>query len=74
LWQPRSRRILFARPATDGRFVFVDPPAGEYLIAALGDLDPLDLQDVAFLEQIAPSAVKIAVKEGERKVQDLRIR
>lgn len=73
-WQPRSRRILSVRPATDGRFVFVDPPAGEYLIAALGDLDPLDLQDLTFLEQIAPAAVKVAVREGEQKIQDLRIR
>jgi hypothetical protein len=72
-WQPQSRRILSVRPATDGRFAFVDPPSGEYLIVALSDLDPIDLQDVTFLEQIAPAGVKVAVKEGERKVQDLRI-
>jgi hypothetical protein len=74
LWTPRSRRVLSVRPGTDGRFVFADPPAGEYLIAALRDLDPIDLWDPAFLEQIAPSAVKVTVREGETKVQDLRIR
>jgi hypothetical protein len=74
LWTPRSRRILSVRPGTDGRFVFVDPPAGEYLIAALTDLDPIDLLDASFLEQIAPAGVKVAIADGERKVQDLRIR
>ena len=74
LWRPKARRILSVRPATDGRFVFADPPAGEYLIAALSDLDPLELMDVAFLEQIVPAGVKVAVAEGERRVQDLKIR
>jgi hypothetical protein len=74
LWRPKSRRILFVRPATDGRFVFVDPPAGEYVIAALSDLDPIDLMDPSFLENIAPAGVKVAVADGEKKVQDLRIR
>jgi uncharacterized protein (DUF2141 family) len=74
LWRPKARRILSVRPATDGRFVFVDPPAGEYVIAALSDLDPIDLMDVSFLEQIAPAGVKVTVAEGEKKVQDLRIR
>ncbi len=74
LWRPKSRRILSVRPATDGRFVFADLPAGEYVIAALSDLDPIDLMDLSFLEQIAPSGVKVTVAEGERKVQDLKIR
>lgn len=74
LWRPRARRILSVRPATDGRFEFGDIPAGDYVIAALTDLDPLDLLDMTFLEQIAPAGVKVTVAEGERKVQDLRIR
>jgi hypothetical protein len=74
MWRPKSRRILSVRPATDGRFVFADLPAGEYLIAALTDLDPIDLMDATFLEQVAPAGVRVAVAEGEKKVQDLRIR
>ena len=73
-WRDGSRRILSARPATDGRFVFTDLPAGEYFVAALTDLDPLEWQDAAFLEQVAPGAIKISVGEGEKKVQDLRIK
>jgi hypothetical protein len=74
LWRPKSRRILSTRPATNGLFVFADLPAGEYIIAALTDLDPIDLMDAAFLEQIAPTGAKVTVAEGEKKVQDLRIR
>jgi len=74
LWRPKSRRILSTRPATNGLFVFPDLPAGEYIIAALTDLDPIDLMDATFLEQIAPTGAKVTVAEGERKVQDLRIR
>ena len=73
-WRAGSRRLLSTRPATDGRFVFDDLPAGEYFVAALTDLDPLEWQDAAFLEQVAPAAVKVSVAEGEKKVQDLRIR
>lgn len=73
-WRPGSRRSLSTRPATDGRFVFQDLPAGDYFIAALTDLDPAEWQDSAFLEQVVPAAVKVGVAEGEKKVQDLRIR
>ena len=74
LWRLGSRRIASTRPATNGRFVFADLPAGDYIIAALTDLDPIDLQDAVFLEQIAPSGAKVTIVEGEKKVQDLRIR
>ena len=65
---------MSARPATDGRFILADLPAGEYLVAALTDLDPNDWQDAAFLEQVAPAAVSVTIREGEKKTQDLRIR
>jgi uncharacterized protein (DUF2141 family) len=73
-WLPGSRRSLSARPATDGSFVFSDLPAGEYFIAALSDLDPLEWQDAAFLAQVAPSAIKVTLAEGEKKIQDLRVK
>jgi len=73
-WRFGSRRNMSARPATDGRFILPDLPAGEYLLAALTDLDPNDWQDAAFLEQVAPAAVRVTIGEGEKKVQDLRIR
>lgn len=74
LWRPRSRRILHVRPGTDGRFIFSDPPAGEYLLVAMTDLDPIDLLSVSFFEPLASAGVKLAVAEGEKKIQDLKIR
>jgi len=74
LWRAKSRRIVSARPSTTGRFVFSNVPAGSYVVAALSDLDPLDLLDLTFLEQIAPAGVRVTVTEGEKKVQDLRIK
>ena len=74
LLTPRSRRILWTRPDTSGRFTFAWPPAGDYVIAALTDLDPIDLQDLAFLEQVASAGIKVTVPEGQKTTQDLRIR
>ena len=74
LWRARSRRIVSARPSTTGRFLFTNVPAGSYLLAALTDLDALDLLDMSFLEQIAPAGVKVSIGEAEKKVQDLRIK
>ena len=65
---------MSVKPGTDGRFVFGDLPAGEYYLAALTDLDPIDWQTPAFLEQVVPAGVRVRVGEGEKKVQDLRIR
>lgn len=73
-WRFGARRNTSVRPATDGTFVMPDLPAGEYFIAALTDLDPNEWQDAAFLEQVAPAAVKVVIREGEKKVQNLRIR
>ena len=72
-WRVGSRRNLSSKPGTDSRFVFADLPAGDYYLAALTDLDPIDWQTGASLEQIVPFSIKVHVEEGEKKVQDLKI-
>jgi hypothetical protein len=74
LWRPETRRIQSARPATDGRFSIQDLPAGEYLLAALTDVEPEDLKNTSFLEQLAAASIGVVVKEGEVVVQDVRIK
>ena len=74
LLRPGSRRILWTRPDTSGRFKFEWPPAGEYVITAMTDLDPIDLLDTAFLEQVAAAGIKVSVPEGQTTTQDLRIK
>jgi hypothetical protein len=62
------------RPASDGRFTFVNLPAGEYFLAALADDDPVDWQLSAFLEQVVPAAIKVTVTDGAQTTQGIRIR
>jgi hypothetical protein len=78
-WSYGSRRIVTARPGTDGRFTLSGPgpatlPPGRYLIAAVDDLGRDEQFDPAFLAQLVPAAVPIALAPGEKKVQDLAIR
>jgi uncharacterized protein (DUF2141 family) len=72
-WFAGSRRVLSTRPGSDGRFVVADLPGGDYLVAALTDLDRSDLLKPSFLEQLVPAAIKVTVPEGSRVRQDLRI-
>ena len=73
LWSPGSRRILSAKPASDGTYKVSGLPAGEYYLCALTDLDPNDLYDSAFLDQLVAGSFKITLSDGEKKVQDLRL-
>lgn len=73
LWHPRSRRLAFTRPATDGQFAFRDLPAGDYVIVALTDLETETWRTTSFLDSIAGAGVKVTLPEGGRVVQRLRI-
>jgi len=72
-WSAGSRRVQLVRPATDGRFRAVGLPAGEYFVCAATALEPPQLADPAFLEQLAAVSFKIALADGEKKTQDLRL-
>jgi uncharacterized protein (DUF2141 family) len=72
-WTTGARRTQHTRPSSDGRYAFADLPAGDYLLAVLDDLEPTDLDDPAFLEQVASAAVRITVADGASVTQDLRI-
>jgi hypothetical protein len=72
-WRPASRRIRFTRPGTDGRFALRDLPAGDYLIAALTDMEPADLTEASFVESLIPGALPVHLNDGEKKTQDLRL-
>jgi hypothetical protein len=74
LWRPQGRRLVSARPATDGQFTIKDLPPGEYYLAALTDLDPREWQTPEFLEQLVTEALTITIGEGEQKRQDIRLR
>jgi len=72
-WGAGSRRVAQAQPASDGKFLVVGLPPGEYFLAAVTRLDPGDLADRQFLEDLAPSSLRITIGEGEKKTQDLKL-
>jgi protocatechuate 3,4-dioxygenase beta subunit len=72
LWASTGR-IRTARSGQDGRYVVNDLRAGEYRIAALTDVIPGDVNDPAFLETLIAASIPVAIREGERKMQDLRV-
>lgn len=69
-----SRRTHHVRPDINGRFIVRNLPAGEYLLAAVTDIEPGQWNDRAFLNELAAaSPIKITLAEGDKKVQDIRI-
>ena len=78
-WIPGTRRIVTARPGTDGRFTLsgrgpTTLPPGRYLLAAVTDVSKDEQFDPAFLAQLVPASVPVTLAPGEKKVQDLAIR
>ena len=75
MWTPLSRRFRPpVRPGSDGKFTIASLPPGDYMIVALNDIQDEVFLDASFLEQLLPGAIKITLAEGEKKVQDIRIK
>jgi hypothetical protein len=72
-WTPASRRIMTTRPGLDGRYTFNGLPAGDYLVAAVTDLEPGSQFDPDFLNELAGAAVRVTIADGGKQTQDLRI-
>ena len=72
-WTPQSRRIFAGRPSADGAFAFTGLVPGTYLLSAIDDVEPGEWFDPALLQRLVPAALKIAIAEGEQKVQDIRL-
>ena len=75
MWTPLSRRFRPpVRPGSDGKFTVASLPPGDYLLVALNDIQDEIFLDASFLEQLIPGAIKLTLGEGEKKVQDIRIK
>jgi protocatechuate 3,4-dioxygenase beta subunit len=72
-WVPQARRIQSARPSTDGKFAFRNIPAGDYRLTAVTDVEPGEWFDPNFLGQLVNASIPVTVREGEKKVQDIKI-
>lgn len=73
-WSTAPRRVSgVVKAGSDGRFSVTGLPPGEYFLTALTDPDPSQLRDQSFLEQVAGSAIRVTLAEGEKKVQDFKL-
>jgi hypothetical protein len=74
LWGWQARRIQQVRPGNDGAFAFRNLPPGDYLIAAVTDVDQNEWFDTEFLASLAGSAIKVTLAEGDRKTQTIQVK
>ena len=72
-WGATSRRVRVQRPGSDGKYSFVDLPPGDYVLAAVTDMEPDAWRDPDFLRSLVAGGVQVTIGEGEQKIQDLRI-
>jgi hypothetical protein len=73
-WTPQSRRIRTSRAGADGQYSFRMVPPGEYRLTTLVDPEPGIWFDREVLEQLDSSSIRIVLGEGEKKVENVRIR
>ena len=73
-WTPQSRRIQAGRPSTDGHYSFSNLPAGEYRLVAVTDVEPGQWFDPAYLRELGGASVPLTLADGERRIQDLRVK
>lgn len=71
-WRAQSRRIAAVRTDSSGAFHVRNLPPGDYLLAAVDDVQQGEWFDPAYLEQIRADAKRISLSEGDKKTQDLR--
>jgi protocatechuate 3,4-dioxygenase beta subunit len=72
LWMPQSRHIITTRTDATGSYRLSAIPPGDYLVAAVDDVEPGEWFDPEFLDQIKDEATKVRIGEGEQKTQDLK--
>ena len=72
-WFWNSARIRAVHLATDGTYVVDDLPAGDYLVAAVADVEASDWFDPEFLSRIRPAAIAVRLVTGTKVTQNIRV-
>jgi protocatechuate 3,4-dioxygenase beta subunit len=74
-WWSRSRRVRLIRPDPKGQYRLRALPAGNYIVAPVPDAIGLSQEELlSRLPALAAAGVRLTLAEGERKVQDLRVK
>ncbi len=74
LWPAAERRIRAMTLAADGKYVFGELRPGSYLLALTDSVEPDEWLDPEFLKKLLTASIPVNVGDGEKRVQDLRIR
>jgi len=72
-WFFNSRRIAAVRPDPQGRYSVRNLPAGDYLIVARTDLDPLEWFDPDVLEKLAGAAAAVTIETDASSTHDIKV-
>jgi hypothetical protein len=72
-WPAGNTRVRKVQPASNGTYMIMGLPAGEYFVCAVTDVEANDLKDPAFLDSLAASSFKITLKPGEKRALDLKL-
>jgi hypothetical protein len=73
-WVFQSRYLRSVRPDTNGRYTVRNlPPADDYLVIAVRNLEQGQFSDPEFLARAAEAAKSFSLSEGEMKAVDIRV-
>jgi uncharacterized protein (DUF2141 family) len=74
-WTAAPRRMTgLVKLDSRGSYRISGLPPGSYYLSAVTDVEPSELADPAFLEQLAAASLTFTLKEGEVRVQDLKMK
>jgi uncharacterized protein (DUF2141 family) len=74
LWPSGARRIRAADLGADGKYVFDEMRPGMYLVVLTDSVEPDEWLDPEFLKKLVAAAIPVTIADGEKRIQDLRIR
>ena len=74
LWSSGHRRIRATNLDAEGKYGFGELRPGTYLIVLTDSVEPDEWLDPEFLRKLQAAAIPVTIGEGEKRVQDLRIR
>jgi protocatechuate 3,4-dioxygenase beta subunit len=70
-WRAHSRRVRTARSASDGTYRIRGLPPGSYAMLATFDIDPQQVFQASFLQELLSRSMTFTLADGERRVQDV---
>jgi protocatechuate 3,4-dioxygenase beta subunit len=74
LWAAGDRRIKAENLDAAGKYLIEDLRPGMYLVALTDSVEPDEWLDPEFLRKLLAASIPVTIAEGEKRVQDMRIR